>query len=163
MHLLAEHRGGHRAADQRGGDVVEEGREHEDHHQQQEAALPIVGEDLRQHHRHVGILEVLREQREAHEEPEEVGEDHPLVREQAHQAGQPRALRESRKEKLVDGHREETGDRDLERVALQEGDAEEDEREQDEVDRDRPQHHGLVGRHGGDSSRIRLGGNETCR
>ena len=95
MHLGAEQLVRHRAADQRRGDVVEERRDHEHHHEQHERALPVGGQEARQHQRHAALLEMPRQEREAHEQQEEVGEDHPLVREVAQQPADARAFLES--------------------------------------------------------------------
>jgi hypothetical protein len=95
---------------------------------------------------------MLRQQREAHEQPEEIREDDPLVREEPGQAREAGALREARERELVDRHRDQAADGDFQRVALEQRDAEEDQREEDEVEGDRPQHHGGVRRHGFDSS-----------
>ncbi len=72
----------------RGGDVVEERRQHEDHHQQDERALPVVRQVIGQQLRDFALLEVVGEQREAHQQAEEVDDDDPLVVEVASEAGE---------------------------------------------------------------------------
>ena len=69
----------HRAANERGGDVVEEAgqNEHDDEHR--EGALPVVGQHVREHHRHPALLEVARQERKSHQQGEQVGENDPLV------------------------------------------------------------------------------------
>ena len=79
---------------------------------------------------------MLREQCEPEQEPEQVGEDHPLVREMQPQAGQARALLEARERELVDDDRGEPDQRDPERVVMEKRDAEQRQREQDEIDGD---------------------------
>ena len=80
MHFVPEYRCRNRAADDRGGDIVEERRQHENHGEQHESALPVVGQEFRQHCRHMAFLEVPRQQRKADEQEEEVAQNDPLVR-----------------------------------------------------------------------------------
>ncbi len=68
----------HRAADQRRGDVVEKARQHEHHHEQHETATPVVGQVIGQPGRHVALLEVPRQQREPHQQAEQVREHDPF-------------------------------------------------------------------------------------
>ena len=63
---------------------------HEDDDQQHEAALPVVGQDGRHDVGHLAFLEMPRQQREAHQQQEQVGEHHPLVLHVADEAGQAR-------------------------------------------------------------------------
>jgi hypothetical protein len=120
MDLPAKNARCDRAPDQRRGDVIEEGRQHEDHPEQDESALPVVGQDPRDHDRHLRILEVLREEREAHEQAEEVREDHPLMGKEGREAGEARALGEPGERKLVDRDGDEPADRDLEGLVVEE-------------------------------------------
>ena len=97
--LRAEHDAGDRAADQRRGDVVEERRQHEDHHQQHERALPVVGQQLRQPRRNAAGLEMLRQQREAEQQAQQVGEQHPFVAEVRDEPRQARPFGERREQR----------------------------------------------------------------
>ena len=135
MHLAAEHRAGDGAADQRGGDVVEERRQHADHPQQHEAALPVVRQVARQHRRHLACLEVVGKQREAEQQAEKVGENHPLVQHVQRKTFHPRAGFESRKGELVEHDRAEADERDLQRVMMEQRDAGERQAEQNELER----------------------------
>ena len=144
MHLAPEHLARHGAADQRGGDVVEKARQHENHHQQHEPALPVVRQERRQHVRDVALLEMARQQRKADQQQEQVGQDHPFV---LHAAAPGRAkpgpVFESGEEQLVDGDGRKPGQRDLQRVVMKERDAQQRQPKQDEVDRDAKQIDGL--------------------
>ena len=77
--LAAENVPRHGAADQRRGDVVEEARQHEHDDEQHEAALPVVGQEGRHLVGHAALLEMPRQQRKAHQQQEQVREDHPFV------------------------------------------------------------------------------------
>ena len=93
------------------------------------------GRILRQHLRHLAVLEVVREQREAEQQAEQVGEDHPLVRHVGRQAAEAGARLEAGEDELVEDDGREAGERDLQRVAVEERDAGERQTEQHEVDR----------------------------
>ena len=84
---------------------------------------------------------MLRQQREAHEQPEEIRENHPLVGEEPREAFQSRALREPGEHELVGRDDREPVDSDPQRVMVEERDPQQDQGEQDEIDGDRPQHH----------------------
>ncbi len=88
MDLLVEQGVRHGAADERRRDVVEERRQHEDEHQQDEGPLPVVGEVARQHLRDLALLEVPRQQGEAEEQAEQIEDHHPLVPEVGDEAGE---------------------------------------------------------------------------
>ena len=139
MDLAAKNSVRHRTADQRGRDVVEKRGQHEHHHQQNEGTLPLARQVLRQHGRHLAVLEMLRQQREADKKAQQVGEDDPLVREMADQSRDAVAGLESGERKLVDGDRRQPDQRHAQRVVVEQRDTEQRQREQDEVDRD-PQH-----------------------
>ncbi len=136
VHLAAEHRHRHRAADHRRGDIVEEARQHEDHHEQDERAFPVAGQEARQERGNAAVLEVLGKQREAEQEPQQIREDHPFVQQMQPEAGESRARLEAREQKLVEDDRGETDQRDFERVMMEQRDAEQREREKNEIDRD---------------------------
>ena len=101
MHLGLEQLVRHGAADQRGGDVVEEAGENEDHHQHHEAALPVVGQILGQDDRNMALLEVAREQGKAHQQAEQVGQHHPFVLEVPGQTGHAFAGLEAGEQQFV--------------------------------------------------------------
>ena len=88
--LPSKHVARHRAADQRRRDVVKEARQHEDDDEQREAALPVVRQESRHLVRHLALLEMPRQQREAHQQQEQVGEDHPFVLHVQREAGEAR-------------------------------------------------------------------------
>ena len=111
--------------------------QHEHDRQQHEAALPVVGQESRQHGGHAAVLEVLGEQREAQQQAEEVRQDHPLVAEVSPMNPlKPRAGLKRREEQLVQRDHGEPGERDLQRVVMEERDAKQRQREEDELDRD---------------------------
>ena len=62
-----------------------------DDDQQHEAALPVVGQEARHLVGHPALLEMARQQRKAHQQQEQVGEDHPFVRHVQREAGEARA------------------------------------------------------------------------
>ena len=133
----------HRTADQCRRDVVEEARDHCDEDEQHEAALPVVGQEARHLVGDLAFLEVAREQGKAHEQEEQVGEDHGLVRHVLDEARQAGAVLEARKAQLVERDGGETGQGHLQRVVVEQGDAEQRQGEQDEVDGDAGNHHRL--------------------
>jgi len=141
VHLAAEDDTGHRATDQRGGDVVEERRQHEDDCEQGEPALPVIGEDVRQQRGDARLFEVLGEQSEAEQQAEQVRQDHPLVLQVQHQPFDARSGLEAGEEELVRCDGGEPGQGDAERPVVKERDAGERHPEQCELDR-RTQHHG---------------------
>ena len=100
--LVPEHGRRDGAADERRRDVVEERGKHEHHDEEQEAALPVVGKEVRQHLGHLAALEVVRKQGEAEQQAEQVCKDHPLVRHVRRQAGKPGAVLEPGKGELVE-------------------------------------------------------------
>ena len=136
MHPRAEELVRHGAADERGGDVVEEAGQDEHEHQHDEGALPVVGQEVRQHHRDSALLEVARQQREPHQEAEQVGEDDPFVLHVRNQARQTGAMLEPDEGELVDDDGGKTGERHPERDVVEERDAEQRQREQNEFEGD---------------------------
>jgi hypothetical protein len=83
--LCAEHDARDCATDQRRGNVVEEGRQHEDHDQQYEGALPVIGQQRGQPCRNLACFEMLRKQREAQQQSEQIDEQHPFMRKMQNQ------------------------------------------------------------------------------
>ena len=79
MHAPAKYRGSHGATDDRRGDIVQKTRQYEDHQQQHKAALPVIRQESGQDLRRTAVAEMLREQRKASQQAEQVGENHPLV------------------------------------------------------------------------------------
>ena len=136
VQLALEHGAGHRAADQRRGDVVEEARQHEHHDEQHETAAPVVGQVVGQPPRHVAFLEVPRQQREAHQQAEQVREHDPLVVQVAGQPAEARAVRKAGNEQLVERDRRQARERNLQRAVVQQRHAEQRQREQHELERD---------------------------
>jgi hypothetical protein len=66
----------------------------------------------------MAVLEVLREQREAEQESEQVREDHPLVRQVAHEPVDTGAFAKAGERELVRNDDEEPDQRDLQRVVM---------------------------------------------
>jgi hypothetical protein len=80
----------HRSADKRGGDIIEEGREHPDENKKGESAFPFRGQKLWQDDRHVAFLEVARQKREASQETKEIEQNDPFVFEMEKEPGRAR-------------------------------------------------------------------------
>ena len=148
MHLGLEQLVRHGAADQRGGDVVEEAGEHENHHQHHEPALPVVGQILGQDGRDVALFEVAREQGKTHEQAEQVGQHHPFVLEVPGQAGRPVAGLETGEQQFVKRDRRQAGQPDVQRVVVKQRNAEQGQRKENEVERDAGDHDQFAGRGG---------------
>ena len=125
-------------------------RQNENHYQQHERALPVVRQEARQHCGHLAFLEMLRQQREAEQQAEQVGEDHPLVQHVQPEAAQSRAGLESGKTKFVERDHGQAGERHLQRVVVKKRDASEGEREQRKIDR-----HAHCDRRGANDQRTR--------
>ena len=136
MHTTLEYAGGDRAANQRGSNVVEEGRQNEHHHQQHETALPVVREKARQHLGHMTVFEVPGQYRETEQQAEQIGNDHPFMRQVAGQPVQAGDTVKPGEAELVQDDGGKAGQRDLERVVVEQSDAEQGGGEQDEFDRD---------------------------
>ena len=132
--LAAEDGARHRAADQRRRDVVEERREHEHHYEQHERAAPTAGQHLLEVRSQVRLFEVLREQREAEQESQQVRERDPLVAEVHGEAVEARSRVEAGDRELIGDDRGEARQRHLERMVVEQGDAGQREAEQHEVD-----------------------------
>ena len=135
MHFALEDVARHRAADQGGRDIVEEAREYEHDREQREAALPSVGQERRHLVRDAALLEMARQDRETHQQQEQVRQHHPLVLDVQRKAAEAGAGFESRERELVEDDGGEAGERDLERAVMEQRDAEQRQRKQDEVDR----------------------------
>ena len=141
--LSSEHVPRHRAADQRGGDIVEEARQHEHDREQHEPALPSVRQERRHFVGDAAVLEMARQDREAHQQQEQVREDHRLVLHVQREAGEASAELEAGEDELVDDDGGEPGERHLQRLVVEDRDADQREREQDEVDRNAEYEHWL--------------------
>ena len=124
MNLALEELMRHCAADQRGGDVVEKAREHEHHDEQDETAFPVVREVLGQDDRHMTLFKMPREQRKAHQQTEEIGQNDPFVLEMADQARETGTSLEACEDQLVDRDCCQTGQTDCQSIVMEERDAE---------------------------------------
>ena len=135
MHLAAKHGHGDGAADHRRRDVVEKARQHEDHHQQYETALPVIGQKFRQPRRYLAFFKVLGQYRKAEQQAEQVGENHPLVREVQAEARDAVAGLEAGHQQLVGDDGGQPDQRHAQRVAVKQCHTQQRQREQDEIDR----------------------------
>ncbi len=124
MNFTLEHVPRHRTADQGGCDVVEEARQHEHNGKQRQSAAPAVRQDSWHLVRDTAVLEMPRQDCKAHQQQEKVGEDDPLVMDLQHKAAQSLALSEPGEEQLVDGDYGEPGQRNLQRLVMEDCDAE---------------------------------------
>ena len=79
MDFALKHMPGHRAADQRRGDVVEKARQHEHQRQQHEAAFPVVGKQRRHFIRNAALLEMPGQERKPRQQQEQIGQYDPLM------------------------------------------------------------------------------------
>ncbi len=82
-------------------------------------ALPVVGEKGRHFIGNATLLEMAGQQREAHEQQKQVGQDHPLVLEMEDEAGEARAGLEACEGELVGGDDRKPSERDRERMAVE--------------------------------------------
>ena len=151
MDLAAEHDARDRPTDQGRCDVVEERRQYKDHHQQHEAALPIIGQQLRQPRRQPARFEMFGQQREAEQEAEKICQQHPFVRQVLEKTGHARTLGERRKQELEDGNHGKSDDGDLERVMMKDRYTDQRQCEQNEIDR-----------YAGDRRRLRQGADRSA-
>ncbi len=79
---------------------------------------------------------MARQQRKPEQQTKKIGEDHPFVVQMREQTGNAAARLEPGKGQLVRGDDGEPGQADPERVMVEQRDAEERQREEDEIDRD---------------------------
>src|SRR5574343_1260576 len=114
MDLALEELVGHGAADEGGGNVVEEAGDDEDHDQQDETALPVVGQELGQDDRDVALFEMAGKKREAGEQAEESGDGHPFVAEVAEPAGDAKPGLEAGEYDLVQADGDQPGECNVE-------------------------------------------------
>jgi len=134
VNLALEHVPRNGAADQGGGDIVEEARQHEHQDEQDNAALPIVRQQRRHLIRNPAFLEMPGQQRKPHQEQEQIGERDPLMRHMVAEAVQARTVLEPGKDQFVDDDRGKAGQRDFQRLVMEQRDPKQRQREQDEVD-----------------------------
>ncbi len=160
VHLAPEEHLGHRAADHRGSDVVQEARHHEHAGEQHEAALPVVRQQVRQRLGDAALLEVIGQQRKAHQQAEQVREGDPFVAEVRTETRQPGTGLEPGKQPLVCRDRRRADEGDLERVMMQRRHSQQHEREQHEVDRNAGQRRRRCGRRRGER-KARRGGQDN--
>jgi hypothetical protein len=118
----AEHHAGDRPADECGGNVIEEARQHENHDQEDEAALPVARQEARENGRYATCLEVLRQEREAQQQAEQVGEQHPFMGEMRDEARGAGALRKGGEQDLEQRNHRESDRRHPQRVEVKQGD-----------------------------------------
>ena len=111
-------------------------REHEDDGKQRKAALPAVRQERRHLVRDAAVLEMPRQQRKAHQQQKQVRQNHRLVLHVQAEAGEPGAGLETGEDQLVEHDRGKARQRDLQRLVMEESDADQRQREQDEVDGD---------------------------
>ena len=134
----------HRAADQCGGDVVEEARQHKHDGEQGEAARPTVWEEGGHRVGNAAVLEMPRQDRKAHQQQKEIGEDHPFVVQLQRQGRvKPSPCRKPGKQQLVDGNGRKPGQRHLKCLVVEDRDTEQRQAEQNEINRDAEQVDGL--------------------
>jgi hypothetical protein len=139
MYLALEHVPRHRAADQGSGDIIQEARQHEYNREQSQAATPAVWQICRHCVGDSTLLEVTRQDGEAHQQQEQVGENDPFMVKLQHKAVETRALAEAREQKLVDRNSGKTSQRHFKRLVVKHSDAEQRQAEQNEINRDAKQ------------------------
>jgi hypothetical protein len=79
---------------------------------------------------------VARQDREPHQQQEQVRKDHRFVLHVQHEAGEADAEFEAGENQLVEDDRGQPAERDLQRLVMENRDADERQRKQDEIDRD---------------------------
>ncbi len=134
VNLALEHVPRNGAADQGGGDIVEEARQHEHQDEQHDAALPVVRQQRRHLIRNAAFLEMPGQQRKPHQQQEQIAERDPFMRHVVAEAADASAVFEPGEDQLVDHDCAEPGQRDGEGVMMKQRDPEQRQREQDEVD-----------------------------
>ncbi len=134
MNLALENMPRDGAADQRGRDIVEKARQHEHQHQQDRAALPVVGEQRRHFVGQPALLEMPRQQRKSGQQQEQIGQHHPFVLHVMTEASEADAILESGEDEFVRDDRSEAGDRDQQGLMMEQRHAKQGQREQDEFD-----------------------------
>ena len=134
VNLALEHVPRNGAADQRGGDVVEEARQHEHQDQQHDAAPPVVRQQCRHRIRNPALLEMPGQQRKSHQQQEQVAERDPLMRHVVAEAAEAGAVFEAGEDELVDDDDGKARQRDLKRLVMEQRDTQQRQRKQDEVD-----------------------------
>jgi hypothetical protein len=107
-----------RPADQRRRDVVEKTRQQPDDQQQDERAQPVRRQQPRQHLRHATVLEVPRQECEADQQAQQIGQQHPFMGHVRGEAGQPVARLETGDHHLVDTDHRQPAEGHLEDVMV---------------------------------------------
>ena len=107
-----------RRADQRPGDIVKEGGDHEDHNEEHEGAPPIVRENGRHPIGNAARLEMAGKEGKADEEQKQIGKQDPFMGEMGKEAREPRTLVEAVPKQLLQDDGAEAGERGCERVAV---------------------------------------------
>ena len=111
--------------------------------EQDEAALPVVGQEARQDRRRAAVLEMLGEEREADQQPEEVGERHPFVADMRREPGKAGTLLEVGEEELVERDHARPATATLSVWWWKSAMPEQGQREKDEVEGDARESHGF--------------------
>ena len=82
------------------GDVVEKCREDEDDGEERQPALPVVRQNRRHLVRNPTLFEVAGEERETHQEQEQVRQDHPLMPDMQREPAKTRPVLEACEDSL---------------------------------------------------------------
>jgi hypothetical protein len=107
------------------------------------SARPTVWEKSGHRIGNAAVLEMPRQDRKAHQQQKEIGEDHPFVVQLQDEAGEDLALPEARKQELVKCNGHEPGHRHLKCLVVEHRYTEQRQAEQNEINRDIEQVDGL--------------------
>ncbi len=103
MNLAVKNVASRGAADECSGDIIEEARQHEDDDKQDTTALPVIREEGGHLVGNGAFLEVPRQQREAHQQQEQIRKDGKFVPKVQAEARKAHARFETCEAKLVSG------------------------------------------------------------
>ena len=132
------------ATDEGGGDIVEEGGDHEDQGKKHKSAPPIIRENGRHPIGNAACLEMAGKERKADEKQKQIGKQDPFMGEMGEEAGELGAFVETVRKQFLDDDGAETGEGYRERVAVKNGDARQRDAKQQKIG-----HHGRIVSAGG--------------
>ena len=135
MHFFSVHRGRYGAANQCRCNIVKKRREHEHQYQQYKSAPPVVGQVVRHDLRHLALFKMVGEQRESHQQTQQIRKQHPLVPKMPHESCDACAGLKTCEGNFVSCDHDRAYHRDFQRVLMQERNARKHEGKQNEIER----------------------------
>jgi hypothetical protein len=121
-------------ADQRAGDVVEEGRHHEHKAEQRQAAGPAIGQDVGRQIGQLAFFEMTRQQGKAQQQQTQICQFDPMVIEVRYETIDAGPVGEANEEEFVGEDRQQSDHSDGEGAMVKQRHAEQRGGEQDELD-----------------------------